>query len=143
MIDKDVFLKNLKRILSNPFFYSYIYDDAKKIINEYCFFHFKGRQQPCDNLWDVFEIKQRPVISLKLTKEQIEFEKEQVKNLDEIKFKNLKNELSKIPCERRIYNRGHYFEDDEDGSFCSFCRMHPYGIKNNHDEKRKEICEQS
>lgn len=153
MIDKDLFLKDLKSILSNPKFYSYIYDDAKKIINEYCFLYFKSGDikesvEKCnritlDSLKSILEngfgSPQEPLCetSLELTKEQIEFEKIQVRHLDGIKTKCLIAELSKIPCERRIYNRGHYFNCVEKSIVCSFCVKHIWDIKRECEEKNE------
>ena len=152
------FLTDLKMILSNPLFYYHIYPEAKKIIEESGFSMKKESEERfCkkDEL-NVFKLiiengfgkkveeafKSNFIsscgkgkIAIKLTKEQIEFEKEQVKNLDEIKFKDLMWGLSEVPCERRMHNRGHYFEELESG-FCLFCKRHAYGIKRNHEKDK-------
>lgn len=147
MIEKDEFLKDLKRILSNPLFCYNLYDsDVLRILKEHGFSKDydksveKFNRATLDSLKSIFEIgfgsPKEPLCeqSLKLTKEQIEFEKEQVRNRDEENIKNLMKELSKIPCERRVYNRGHYFEnEDGEGGFCVFCRRHAYTLRKLHE----------
>lgn len=152
MIDKDVFLKDLKSILSKPKFYWRIYDEAKKLISEHYFLYFKSRDteesvEKCnratlDSLKSILEngfgSPQEPLCetSLELTKAQIEFEKIQVRHLDGIKTKCLMAELSKIPCERRMCNRGHYFSCVEKSIVCSFCFKHIWDIKRECEEKK-------